>query len=462
MQAAVLPTWSTSSMQKKHANHRAFHSHASSSRRPFHSSTRLDASKRDYYQVLGVKNDATKNEIKKKYYELAKKFHPDTNKDDPNAAKKFAEATEAWEILGDEEKRQKYDTFGHAGVDPNGMGDGDGDFHGFEDIFSQMFGHQGGRGRGNGRPRPERGADVQVNTHISFMEAVNGTTRDLNVYTDVTCEPCGGSGAKPGTSPKKCKSCNGSGVEILQQGFFAVEQPCRRCRGEGTFRMSTLLVLPSDANVYFACSSDRPMAPYSDPSVLAVGVTIDNPCGTCRGRGKVKKSRTVEVKIPEGVDNGMNLRLANQGEAGSKGGPAGHLYVAVSVAPDPFFKRDKVDVRCEVPISIAQAVLGGSVVVPTLTGQIPKGTQPGTTLKMRGKGIKELNSSRRGSQLVTLNVHVPDSLSDRQKELMEEFAEEEKRRGQDGESSCKSHTFADTVRATVDRIKQYMKPSSDQ
>ncbi|ETV92788.1 chaperone DnaJ [Aphanomyces invadans] len=428
MQAAVFPTWSTSSMQKKHANHRAFHSHASSSRRPFHSSTRLDASKRDYYQVLGVKNDATKNEIKKKYYELAKKFHPDTNKDDPNAAKKFAEATEAWEILGDEEKRQKYDTFGHAGVDPNGMGDGDGDFHGFEDIFSQMFGHQGGRGRGNGRPRPERGADVQVNTHISFMEAVNGTTRDLNVYTDVTCEPCGGSGAKPGTSPKKCKSCNGSGVEILQQGFFAVEQPCRRCRGEG--------------------------------------VTIDNPCGTCRGRGKVKKSRTVEVKIPEGVDNGMNLRLANQGEAGSKGGPAGHLYVAVSVAPDPFFKRDKVDVRCEVPISIAQAVLGGSVVVPTLTGQveltIPKGTQPGTTLKMRGKGIKELNSSRRGSQLVTLNVHVPDSLSDRQKELMEEFAEEEKRRGQDGESSCKSHTFADTVRATVDRIKQYMKPSSDQ
>ncbi|RHY66058.1 hypothetical protein DYB30_007048 [Aphanomyces astaci] len=431
MQVSVSSTWATSPVQPPH-QHRAYHSdNASSHRRPFHSSSRLDASKRDYYQVLGVKNDASKNDIKKKYYEMAKKFHPDTNKEDPDAAKKFAEATEAWEILGDEEKRQKYDTFGHAGVDPNGMGGGggDGDFHGFEDIFSSMFGHQGGRGRGgNNRPRPERGADVQVNVNISFMEAVNGTTRDLNVYTDVTCDPCGGSGAKPGTTPKKCKFCNGSGVEILQQGFFAVEQPCRRCRGEG--------------------------------------FTIDNPCGTCRGRGKVKKSRTVEVKIPEGVDNGMNLRLANQGEAGSKGGPAGHLYVAVSVAPDPFFKRDKSDVRCEVPISIAQAVLGGSVVVPTLTGQvemtIPKGTQPGTTLKMRGKGIKELNSSRRGSQLVTLNVHVPDTLSDRQKELMEEFATEEQRLGETGQSSCKSHTFADTVRSTVDRIKQFIKPSTDQ
>ncbi|KAG9414375.1 hypothetical protein AC1031_013573 [Aphanomyces cochlioides] len=246
----------------------------------FHSSSRLEQAKRDYYQVLGVKNDASKNEIKKKYYELAKKFHPDTNKDDPNAAQKFAEATEAWEILGDDEKREKYDTFGHAGVDPNGGGMGGQDFHGFEDIFASMFGHQGGR-RGNGRPRPERGADVQMNVNISFMEAVNGTTRDLNVYTDVKCEPCDGSGAKPGTSPKKCKACNGSGVEILQQGFFAVEQPCRRCRGEG--------------------------------------VTIDSPCSSCRGRGKVKKSRTVEVKIPEGVDSGMNLRLAQQGEAGSKG-----------------------------------------------------------------------------------------------------------------------------------------------
>ncbi|CAK4076775.1 unnamed protein product [Aphanomyces euteiches] len=392
----------------------------------FHSSSRLEQAKRDYYQVLGVKNDASKNEIKKKYYELAKKFHPDTNKDDPNAAQKFAEATEAWEILGDDEKREKYDTFGHAGVDPNGGGMGGQDFHGFEDIFASMFGHQGGR-RGNGRPRPERGADVQVNVNISFMEAVNGTTRDLNVYTDVKCEPCDGSGAKPGTSPKKCKACNGTGVEILQQGFFAVEQPCRRCRGEG--------------------------------------VTIDSPCSSCRGRGKVKKSRTVEVKIPEGVDSGMNLRLAQQGEAGSKGGPNGHLYVSIAVASDPFFKRDKTDVRCEVPISIAQAVLGGTVVVPTLTGQvemtIPKGIQPGTTLKMRGKGIKELNSSRRGSQLVTLNVHVPETLSARQEELMQEFAEEEKRRGEVGESTCKSHTFADTVRQTVDRIKKFMNADGD-
>ncbi|KAF0700764.1 Aste57867_8717 [Aphanomyces stellatus] len=416
-------------MQQVAAPHMQFNGmpSAAAAMHPFHSSSRL--MKRDYYQVLGVSNQASKNDIKKKYYEMAKKFHPDTNKDDPDAAKKFAEATEAWEILGDDDKRQKYDTFGHAGVDPNGGGMGGEDFHGFEDIFASMFGHQGGGGRrGSGRPRPERGADVQINAHISFMEAVNGTTRDLNVYTDVKCEPCDGSGAKPGTSPKTCKQCNGSGVEILQQGFFAVEQPCRRCRGEG--------------------------------------VTIDSPCGTCRGRGKVKKSRTVEVKIPEGVDSGMNLRLTNQGEAGSKGGPNGHLYVSISVSSDPFFKRDKTDVRCDVPISIAQAVLGGTVVVPTLTGQveltIPKGTQPGTTLKMRGKGIKELNSNRRGSQMVTLNVHVPDTLSARQEELMKEFAEEEERRGEVGESSCKSHTFADTVRQTVDRIKKFMKKPEDE
>ncbi|OQS00554.1 chaperone protein dnaJ [Achlya hypogyna] len=397
----------------------------------FHSSTPV--LKRDFYEILGVSSGASKSEIKKKYYELAKKFHPDTNKEDPNAAKKFAEATEAWEVLGDDDKRQKYDTFGHAGVDPNGGG-GDGFHGGFEDIFASMFGHQAG-GRRSGRPQPQRGADVQVNCHISFMEAVNGTTRDLNLNTDVTCEPCDGSGAKPGTSKRKCKSCGGSGVEILQQGFFAVEQPCRR----------------------------------------TTGFIIETPCTSCRGRGKVKKARTVEVKIPEGVDNGMNLRLAHQGEAGSKGaiaviacdayelcGPSGHLYVSISVASDPFFKRNKTDVHCEVPISVAQAILGGSVVVPTLTGQvemtIPKGTQSGTTLKMRGKGIKELNSTRRGSQLVTMNVHIPDTLSARQKELMEEFAKEEEARGVAGESSCKSHTFSETVQKTVDRIKQFLKP----
>ncbi|KDO16843.1 hypothetical protein SPRG_17671 [Saprolegnia parasitica CBS 223.65] len=281
-----------------------------------------------------------------------------------------------------------------------------------------MFGHQAG-GRRSGRPQPQRGADVQVNCHVSFMEAVNGTTRDLNLNTDVTCDPCDGSGAKPGTSKRKCKSCGGSGVEILQQGFFAVEQPCRRCRGEGFI--------------------------------------IETPCTSCRGRGKVKKARTVEVKIPEGVDNGMNLRLAHQGEAGSKGGPSGHLYVSISVASDPFFKRNKTDVHCEVPISVAQAILGGSIVVPTLTGQvemtIPKGTQSGTTLKMRGKGIKELNSSRRGSQLVTMNVHIPDTLSARQKELMEEFAKEEQLRSEAGESSCKTHTFAETA---------FLKPKDDE
>lgn len=308
-------------------------SFASSQKHAFHSTPVSKQSKNDYYDVLGVSRDADKNEIKKKYYQLAKKYHPDTNKDDPDAAKKFAEATEAWEILGNDEKRQKYDTFGHAGVDENGgFGGGGGGFHDFNDIFgdfASMFGEQGGRRRAN---QPQRGADIQVNITLSFMEAVNGTIRDLNLTANEECEPCKGTGAKPGTKKKRCQTCNGSGVEILQQGFFAVETPCRRCRGEGSI--------------------------------------IESPCTTCRGKGTVKKPRTVEVKIPEGVDQGMNLRLAHQGEPGTKGGPSGHLYVGINVQPDPFFKRRKTDVHVDVPISVAQAVLGGNVVVPTLTGEV--------------------------------------------------------------------------------------------
>ncbi|TMW64211.1 hypothetical protein Poli38472_012833 [Pythium oligandrum] len=393
----------------------------------FHATPVSNQQKRDYYDVLGVSRDADKNEIKKKYYQLAKKYHPDTNKEDPDAAKKFAEATEAWEVLGNEEKRQKYDTFGHAGVDENG-GYGDAsDFQGFEDIFggfASMFGEQafGGRGR-RGANQPQRGADIQVNVNLNFMEAVNGTTRDLHITANEECGTCNGSGAKPGTKKQTCRQCNGSGVEIMQQGFFAVETPCRRCRGSGSI--------------------------------------IESPCGTCRGKGQVKKPRTVEVKIPEGVDQGMNLRLAHQGEPGVNGGPSGHLYVGINVQPDPFFKRRKTDVYIDVPISIAQAVLGGHVVVPTLSGEvelkIPKGTQPDTVLQMRGKGIKELNSSRRGSQMVNLQVQVPKALSPRQQELMEEFLKEEQELKEQGSSNCKSHTFGQTVHDTVDRIKQFLK-----
>ncbi|CAI5734527.1 unnamed protein product [Hyaloperonospora brassicae] len=362
----------------------------------FHSTRSVrEPSKRDFYDVLGVARNASKNEIKKKYYQLAKKHHPDTNKADPEAAKKFAEATEAWEILGDDDKRQKYDAYGHAGVDEQG-----------------------------GANQPQRGADIQVDLTLSFMEAVKGTMRDLNITTNVECDTCDGSGAKPGTKAKTCPACNGSGVQIMQQGFFAVESPCRRCRGEGTI--------------------------------------IESPCGTCYGKGTVKKPRTVEVKIPEGVDQGMNLRLANQGEPGQRGGPAGHLYVGIHVLPDPFFKRRKTDVYVDVPISVAQAVLGGTVVVPTLTGEvemkIPRGTQPETVLQMRGKGIKELNSNRRGSQLVNLQVCVPKSLSPRQEELMQEFLKEENDRVEKGDDpDSKPHSFTKSVRDTVDRIKSFIK-----
>lgn len=300
--------------------------------RAFHRTPASQQPKKDYYDLLGVSRDADKNEIKKKYYQLAKKYHPDTNKADPNAAKKFAEATEAWEVLGNDEKRQAYDTFGHAGVDENGGFGGGAGFQDFNDIFgdfASMFGDQGGRRRPN---QPQRGADIQVNISLSFMEAVNGTVRDLHLTANEPCEPCDGTGAKPGTKKRTCKTCGGSGVEILQQGFFAVETPCRRCHGEGS--------------------------------------TIESPCTTCRGKGTVKKPRTVEVTIPEGVDQGMNLRLAHQGEPGTKGGPSGHLYVGINVQPDPFFKRRKTDVHVDVPISVAQAVLGGAVVVPTLTGEV--------------------------------------------------------------------------------------------
>ncbi|KAI9914878.1 hypothetical protein PsorP6_008010 [Peronosclerospora sorghi] len=392
----------------------------------FHSTrTVLEPSKRDFYDVLGVSRDASKSEIKKKYYQLAKKYHPDTNKADPDAAKKFAEATEAWEILGDDEKRQKYDAYGHAGVDEQaGFGGAEGfEGKGFEDIFGEFFGGQGFGGHSRrSTNQPQRGDDIQVDITLSFMEAVNGTTRELNITSNVACDTCNGSGAKPGTKKKTCSTCNGSGVQILQQGFFAVETTCRRCRGEGSI--------------------------------------IESPCGKCHGKGTMKKPRTVEVKIPEGVDQGMNLRLAHQGESGQRGGPAGHLYVGIHVLPDPFFKRRKTDVLVDVPISVAQAILGGTVIVPTLTGEvemkIPRGTQPDTVLQMRGKGIKELNSNRRGSQLVNLQVCIPKSLSPRQEELMEEFRKEEIDRAEKGEDS-KPHSFAKTVRDTVDRIKSFIK-----
>uniref|UniRef100_A0AAV1T2E4 Uncharacterized protein n=1 Tax=Peronospora matthiolae TaxID=2874970 RepID=A0AAV1T2E4_9STRA len=394
----------------------------------FHSTRSVrEPSKRDFYDVLGVARDASKNDIKKKYYQLAKKHHPDTNKADPEAAKKFAEATEAWEILGDDDKRQKYDAYGHAGVDEQSGFDPSGGFQGqgFEDVFGEFFSNQGFGGRARrSANQPQRGADIQVDLTLSFMEAVKGTMRDLNITADVECDTCNGSGAKPGTKEKTCPTCNGSGVQIMQQGFFSVESPCRRCRGEGTI--------------------------------------IESPCGTCYGKGTVKKPRTVEVKIPEGVDQGMNLRLASQGEPGRRGGPAGHLYVGIHVLPDPFFKRRKTDVYVDVPISVAQAVLGGTVVVPTLTGEvemkIPRGTQPDTVLQMRGKGIKELNSNRRGSQLVNLQVCVPKSLSPRQEELMTEFLKEENDRAEKGEDpDSKPHSFTKSVRDTVDRIKSFIK-----
>lgn len=388
----------------------------------FHATNAMHDRKRDYYETLGISRDASKNDIKKKYYQLAKKYHPDTNKDDPNAAKKFAEATEAWDILGDEEKRSQYDTFGHAGVDesggfdPSGFGGGGGGGGGFEDLFSQMFGGQQQQ-RAQNPNRPQRGSDVQVGVRLSFMEAVSGTTRDLELTTNATCGTCDGSGSKPGTKRKTCTHCRGSGVEVQQQGFFHVESPCRHCRGEGSIN--------------------------------------PHPCGTCHGQGTVRKRRTVTVTIPAGVDTGLNLRLAHQGEAGSRGGPAGHLYVQIEVASDPFFRREGSNVHVDVPISVAQAILGGTVTIPTLKGQaelkIPAGTQPDTTLKMAKQGLRAVNSTRVGAQLVTLKVQIPKNLSAKQRELIQAFEDE---MALEAEKGC--HGFTQTVRETIDRIKKYL------
>lgn len=359
-------------------------------------------SKKDYYDVLGVSKTATADEIKKAYRKLARQYHPDVNKDNPEAAEKFKEASEAYSVLSDEQKRAQYDQFGHAAFENGGAGGagGFGGFEGFggfggggmEDIFDMFFGGQGRGSRGS-NAGPQRGADLRFDLEITFEEAAFGLEREISLYRDEQCPHCHWNGAEPGSKVETCPECHGSGeIRFTQNTMFGQMtnvRPCPKCHGEGKI--------------------------------------ISEPCKECRGQGTVKKNKKLKVKIPAGVDNGSRLRVAGEGEAGVKGGPSGDLYVYLYVKPHKFFERDGTTVYCEVPINIVQATLGDEIKVPTLDGQVvmkvPEGTQPGKVLRLKGKGIPSLRNSTRGDQLVRIKVVVPQKLNEKQKDALRKFAE---------------------------------------
>ena len=354
------------------------------------------AEKRDYYEVLGVKKDATAEEIKKAYRKLTKENHPDLHPGDKACEERFKEVNEAYEILSDEEKRKKYDQYGHAAFDPNaGFGgggfDGFGGFGGFGDIFSDIFGGFGGSTRSTPNA-PRRGENVRASVNISFEEAAFGCKKEVTVAKVETCPDCKGTGCAPGTTPEICPDCKGTGsVTVNQRTPFGVMQsssPCSKCRGTGKI--------------------------------------IHQPCKTCRGMGSIRRQHKIEVNIPAGIDDGQTISKPGGGNAGVNGGPAGDLLVSVIVRPHARFERDGTSVLLEQEISYAQAALGAEVEVPTLDGKvkltIPEGTQPGAVFRLRGKGIPYLRGGGRGDQFVTVSIKVPKNLTGSQKELLRQFA----------------------------------------
>lgn len=355
------------------------------------------ADKRDFYEVMGVPKNASEDEIKKAYRKLAKKYHPDLNPGDKEAEAKFKEVNEAYEVLSDQDKRARYDQFGHAGVDPNygagaaGGGSPFGQDIDLGDIFSSFFGGGFGGGRRQNPNAPRRGADTEAVLTISFEEAAKGCTKKVTYQNIDTCKECGGTGAQKGTSPKTCPTCNGSGqVHINQRTPFGVMQTSRTCdRCGGTGRI------------------------------------IENPCKACSGNGRVRASKTVEVTIPAGINDDQVLNVPRHGNAGINGGPAGDLHVYVNVRPHAIFERRGDDIWCEMPLTFTQAALGAEVTVPTLDGKVAyavhEGTQPGDVFKLKGKGVPHLNGRGRGDQFVRVTIEVPKNLSARQKEILREF-----------------------------------------
>ena len=358
------------------------------------------AEKRDYYEVLGVSKSATQDEIKKAYRKLARENHPDAHPGDKACEERFKEANEAYEILSDPDKRQKYDQFGHAAFDPNaGYGGGYGGFGGFEDIFggggfgdifSSIFGGGGGASRNPNAPR--RGDDVRVSLNISFEEAAFGCEKEITAPRIETCPDCHGTGCAPGTTAETCPDCHGTGsVRTTQRTPFGMAQttgPCSKCRGSGKI--------------------------------------IHQPCQTCKGMGKIRRNKKLKVRIPAGIDDGQAIPVSGQGNSGANGGPAGDLLVAITVRPHPIFEREGTSVYMEQELSFTQAALGAEVEVPTLDGKvkltIPEGTQPGAVFRMRGRGIPSLRGGGRGDQFVSIKLVVPRSLTSAQKEQLRAFA----------------------------------------
>jgi molecular chaperone DnaJ len=355
--------------------------------------------KRDYYEVLGVPKNASDEDIKKAYRKLAMKHHPDRNQGDAEAEVKFKEAKEAYEMLSDAEKRSAYDQYGHAGVDPNmrgGPGGAQG-FGGFADAFGDIFGDifgQARRQQGGGR-QVYRGNDLSYAMEVTLEEAAEGKEAQIRIPSWDECDTCHGTGAKPGTSAKTCSTCQGSGSVQMRQGFFSVQQTCPHCRGSGKI--------------------------------------IPDPCTTCHGQGKVTQQKTLEVKIPAGIDSGMRIRSTGNGEPGTNGGPAGDLYIEIRIKKHDIFERDGDDLHCAVPISFTTAALGGEIHVPTLQGEaaidLPEGTQTGKQFRLRGKGIKGVRSSFPGDLYCHITVETPVKLTEHQRKLLKELDESLKKGG---------------------------------
>ena len=348
----------------------------------------MSSRKRDYYEVLGVSRSADAEEIKKAYRKAALAHHPDRNPGDKKAEEKFKEATEAYQILADSQKREIYNQYGHEGLNAHGGMGGGFSSAGFEDVFEGIFEDFFGGGSGRSRSGAARGSDLQYNLEISFEEAVFGTEKPIHLRREETCGTCQGEGAKPGTSKKTCSTCHGSGKILTSSGFFSISRPCGRCDG--------------------------------------AGFSIEHPCPACQGGGRVIADRKIQIKVPPGVDTGLRLRMNGEGEAGLRGGPRGDLYIDIHVRAHDFFKRDGHNILCEVPVSIVQATLGAEIEVPTLTGgyslKIPAGAQTGKIFRLKGKGIASLRGDGVGDQEVRIMIETPTHLSDRQKELLKEFA----------------------------------------
>jgi len=381
--------------------------------------------KRDYYELLGVSRGASEDELKKAYRKKAKELHPDRNADNPEAEAQFKEVNEAYDVLKDADKKAAYDRYGHAafegghgasaGGQGGGFGGGNGDFaSAFSDVFEDLFGDfVGGRG-GRGGQRAARGSDLRYNMRVSLEDAFGGVHKTISVPSSVECDTCHGTGAEGGAEPEQCPTCSGMGKVRAQQGFFTVERACPTCGG--------------------------------------IGQIIKNPCSACGGAGRVQKDRSLSVNIPAGVETGTRIRLAGEGEAGMRGGPAGDLYIFIDVAPHEIFERESENLFCRVPVAMSAAALGGEIEVPTIDGgrarvKIPAGAQSGKQMRLRAKGMPQLRGTGRGDMYIELAVETPVNLTARQKELLKEFERESENNNPEGTS------FFDKVRGFWDDMK---------